>query len=83
MSLADRPLPRAASWTLAALGALIVALGVVNSVREPGLDAVSLCMGGSIVLNAASVAQPPGRTRVVLVVAALALAAGGLAAVFL
>ena len=83
MSLADKPLPRAAAWTLAVLGALVVALGVFNSVRRPGVDVVGLCVGVSITLNAASMAQPPGRTRAALVAAALALAAGGLVAAFL
>lgn len=72
-----------AAWVVVALGVLLIALGVAVTLREPGVDWVSFCIGGSTVLNGASVARPAGRGRNALVAAALALALVGLVVAFL
>lgn len=74
---------KATAWVLAVVGLAIVVLGVVESVREPGVDWVSIFIGGSIALNMASITRPPGRGRGALLVGALALAAAALVVVFL
>ena len=73
-----KPVPRGAVWVLVALGAVALLLGVVQSVRRPGVDVVTLCVGGVVLLNAALLAQPPERARVR---AALGAASLGLALV--
>ena len=80
-----KPVPRGAVWVLVALGAVALLLGVVQSVRRPGADVVTLCVGGVVLLNAALLAQPPEgtRARAALGAASLGLALVALASAFL
>ena len=85
MKRQGKPVSRGFIWLLAAMGAAVVVLGVIGSVRGPGVDRTSFCVGGVVLLTAASSALPPGRER-----ARTALSAGsfvvallGLVAAFL
>ena len=80
-----KPIPRGAVWVLVALGAVALVLGIVQSIRRPGVDVVTLCVGGVVLLNAALLAQPPERTgaRAALGAASLGLALVALASAFL
>ena len=68
---------------MVALGVGVIGMGVAGTLRGPGVDGVSLCIGGSTVLNGAAITRPQGRLQRALVAGALVLAVAGLVAAFL